>query len=336
MMILTNGLTDVVDEGFLKVANNLVKRLKNNREDIEVVSYERQSKISDTFIRTNLFMSNKCVRDACKRHDDVLYIPFPTKKWVMALRVYLLSKFSKKLRVILVLKTPIGLLGKLFLKWSNAEIIVFSRDAADFYSNIVGSRSVTYLKTGVDTQKFTPVSKEQSILLKKKYGFDPKRKIILHVGHLNEGRNIRVLTKISDNYQVLLVTSTFTKGELDIALKKDLLLRSNIKIIEDYIPNIQEIYQLSDAYFFPVVESGHCIDTPLSCLEAAACGKPVITTTYGEMSQRVGKKGFYLINDFGDITINNVISQAIDSEHCSTIEVLDYDWNNAISYFTQI
>ena len=34
MMILTNGLTDVVDEGFLKVANSLVKRLKKAHQEI--------------------------------------------------------------------------------------------------------------------------------------------------------------------------------------------------------------------------------------------------------------------------------------------------------------
>lgn len=190
-MILTNGLTDIADEGFLKVANSLVARLKKSRQDIEIVSYERQSELTDTFIEANKFMSNKAVREVCKKHEQVLYIPFPTKKWVMALRVYLLSKFAKKLRVVLVLKSPIGILGKHLLKQSGAGIIVFSRDAADFYSDIVGTERVTYMKTGVDTQKYTPVSAEEASQLKIKYGFDPNKKVVLHVGHLNEGRNIR-------------------------------------------------------------------------------------------------------------------------------------------------
>ena len=331
MMILTNGLTDVVDEGFLKVANSLIKRMKKSRQDIEVVSYERRSEITDKFIYPNKFMSNKCVRDACKKHGDVLYVPFPTKKWVMALRVYLLSGFSKKLSVILVLKTPVGFFGKFLLKRSGARIVVFSRDAADFYEDIVGAQRVTYLKTGVDTRKFTPVSDEYATELKKKYGFDPNRRIVLHVGHLNEGRNLRQLTKINDEYQVLLVTSTLTKNEADINLKRELLLRPNIKIIEDYVPQIQELYQLSDVYFFPVIESGHCIDVPLSCMEAAACNKPIVTTCFGEMKEFLDKTGFVFIDSFDEERLNQLIYEGLISANADIrSSVLEYDWNHSV------
>lgn len=333
MLILTNGLTDVVDEGFLKVANSLVKRLKSVCQDVEIVSYERQSEITDKFIYPNKFMSNKCIRDVCKRHDRVLYIPFPTKKWVMALRVFLLSQFSKNLNVVLVLKSPINFVAKVLLKYSKAKIIVFSKEAFDFYSKIVGQRQVIYLKTGVDTQKFIPVSNERMVELKNKYGFLPNKKVILHVGHLNEGRNLRQLMKIEEEHQVLLVTSTLTKDEADEKLKKDLLSKSNIKIIDEYIPHIEEIYQLSDLYFFPVVENGHCIDVPLSCMEAAACNKPVITTKYGEMKELEGKESFYFIESFHQKEINRLINAATSSKSNSRKAVLDYDWNNATSFF---
>ncbi len=335
MLILTNGLTDTVDEGFLKVANSLVKRLKESAPNIEIVSYERKSEITDTYIQANKFMSNKSVRKACKRHEKVLYIPFPAKKWAMALRVFILSRFAKNLRVVLVLKTPVGNFAKLLLKQSGAEIVVFSREAADFYGKIVGNEKVTYLKTGVDIKKFSPVSQEECVQLKKEYGFDPERKIVLHVGHMNEGRNIRRLMEISEEYQVLLVTSTLTKNEANQTLKQELLSRPNIRIIDDYVPEIQKLYQMSDVYFFPVVESGNCIDVPLSCLEAAACGKPVVTTAYGEMSQLISREGFYLLEDFSSTAINKVIAEAVSGASSSGDSVASYDWNLAISYFLQ-
>ncbi len=334
MIILTNGLTEAADEGFLKVASNLITRLKKSRDDIKIVSYERKSDISDEFIEPDKFMSGKNVRRACKGHDRVLYVPFPTKKWVMAMRVYILSKFTKKLDVVLVLKTPIGALGKFFLKKSRAGIIVFSRDAADFYSDIVGKERVTYMKTGVDTEKFTPVSDECSRELKKKYGFDPDKKLVLHVGHLNEGRNIRLLTKLDEKYEALLVTSTLTRSEADPELKKALLSRPNIHIIDDYVPQIQEIYQLADVYFFPVVESGRCIDVPLSCMEAAACGKPIITTCFGEMKELSHVKGIVYLDAFDSETINRKIDTALNLDTVETrLTAVEHDWQKTVESF---
>ena len=334
MMILTNGLTDVADEGFLKVANSLAKRLKKARPDCEIVSYERRSAMTDVFIDTNKFLSNKAVRDACKKHKEVLYIPFPTKKWVMALRVFLLSHFAEKLKIVLVLRTPIGLLGRCLLKLSGVQIVVLSRDAADFYGRIVGDKRVTYLKIGVDTQKFIPPAEGQAERLKEKYGFDPNRKLVLHVGHLQEGRNIRHLMKLSEEYQVLLVTSTLTKDEADQKLKNDLLSRPNIRIMDDYIPHIQGIYQMCDVYFFPVAECGHCIDVPLSCMEAAACGKPIVTTRFGEMKEFGSVKGLVYIDAFDEETINQKIAEALSVDKTETREAVKaYDWQNAAVAF---
>ncbi len=334
MMILTNGLTDVVDEGFLKVANSLVKRLKKSDSDIEVVSYERHSALSDIHINVNKFMLSKSLLKLCKKHRDVLYIPFPTKKFVMALRVFLLSKSVDRLRVVLVLKTPLSFISRLMLKLSKAEIVVFSKEASDFYSAIVGNKRVVYLKTGIDTNKFRPVSAEKSAELKIKYGFESDKKTVLHVGHLNEGRNIRELMKISKKYQVLLVTSTLTKNEQDEELKQQLLSVGNIRIIDDFIPDIQEIYQLSDVYFFPVLDCGHCIDVPLSCLEASASGKPVVTTHYGEMREFVGKNGFYFIDSFEAEAINRLIDSAVDGGCNDGSAVAEYDWHFASSFIS--
>ncbi len=334
MIILTNGLAKIADEGFLKVAVNIISRLKESRSDIKIVSYERKSDITDEFIEPNKFMSDKSVKNACKGHDRVLYVPFPTKKWVMALRTYIISKFTKKLSVMLVLKTPISALGKKLLKKSGADIIVFSRDAADFYSDIVGKERVTYMKTGVDTEKFIPVSKERSRELKIKYGFDPDKKIVLHVGHMNEGRNIRLLTGLDEKYEALLVTSTLTRSEADPELKKALLSRGNTRIMDDYVAQIEEIYQLADVYLFPVTESGRCIDVPLSCMEAAACGKPIITTKFGEMKELCDVKGIVYLDAFDSDTLNKRVEDALSLDTVETrTAATNYDWQKTVGAF---
>lgn len=330
MLILSNGLTDTADEGFLKVATSLIKRLKLKNPKTMVISYERKSDITDRYIELNKLLLNKELFTLLRKNNDsFLYIPFPARMIATALRVFILSLLSKqRVNVLLVMKNDADFFTKIFLKISKANIMVLSEESADFYRDFLPNKKVQHIKAGVDTDIFTPVSTEVSKLLKIKYGFNPEKPIILHVGHLNEGRNIAQLMKINPEYQVLLVTSTLTKNEQNEELKKKLLDTPNIRIIDKYIPSIKEVYQLSDVYFFPVIEPCNCIDIPLSCLEAAACNLPVITTSYGAMKEFKGKKDFYFINSFENI--NEIISQVLTEENVSSRKaVLEYDWENA-------
>lgn len=337
MIIVSNSLTEKVDEGCLKITYNLIKRLKKLHSDIFVITYERESELSDKHIEINKLMLNSELFSFIKsKKEKVLYVPFPAKPIATAIRIFIMSLMCRNgLEVILPLKIAAKGVSKLLIRLSNANLIVFSKESEDFYKSIVPKKRIKYIKTGVDTQKFVPVTLVVKKQLKLKYGFDPDKPLILHVGHLNEGRNVQTLLNINPEYQVLLVVSTLTKDEQDIDLKEKLLSKGNIKIIDSYIPEIQEIYQMSDLYFFPVKEDGHCIDVPLSCLEAAACDLPVITTDFGEMKQFIDKPGFYRINDFDKNVLNGLIEFVLGSEHYSTREsVLQYDWDNCISDFS--
>ena len=91
-------------------------------------------------------------------------------------------------------------------------------------------------------------------------------------------------------------------------------------------------YALKDIHgnFFPVVEQGRCIDVPLSCMEAAACDKPIVTTDFGEMREFIGKDGFYFIDSFDVDELNQKIAQALSVQNFSTRSaVLPYDWRFA-------
>jgi len=300
MLILSNGLTEVVDEGFLKVANSLVKRIKKLRPDVEIVSYERQSSLSDHYIELNKLLINKKLISLVRKHrDKVLYIPFPAKSFATALRIFVLSIYKRcKLSVILVMQDEMHFFAKLLMKFSNAEIYVLSHDSETYYKSFIREERVKLLKTGIDTKKFVSVDTATQQALKEKYGFDKAKSVVLHVGHLKNGRNVGELAKISEEYQVLLVTSTLTASEQDNELRRKLSERPNVKIIDEYLPAIEEVYQLSDIYFFPTVMRGNCIDIPLSCMEAASCGKPVLTTGYGAMKNIKGKDGFFFIEKF--------------------------------------
>ena len=332
MLILSNGLTDVVDEGYLKVANSLVKRLKAANPNITVVSYERKSAVTDHYLELNkLLLNRKLISLIKKNKGDVLYIPFPAKMIATALRIFILSLLQRgRLDVLLVMTGCMNWMAKALMKLSRANLIVLSRDMEQFYKGFVSPKRVKYIKTGVDTSRFVPVSPQTRNELKAKYGLDPNKPVILHVGHLKNSRNVGELIKIDSDYQALLVTSTLTKDEQDLDLRDRLLNASNIKILDSYIPNIEEIYQLSDLYFFPTKEKCACIDVPLSCLEAASCNLPVVTTDYGEMKAFKDKEGFYFLDSFEAYSLNEMIQKALTQKNVNTrAAVLEYDWDCA-------
>ncbi len=332
MIVFTNCLTEIVDEGCLNVANSLVRKLKMTSQSVTVVSYERQSSLTDVFVNSNKFLLTKDIIKALRKNDDVLYIPFPARSFSTAIRLFILSLIVKKdLSVLLTQVTDFSFFAKILFKLCGAEFFVLSDDTRKKLKSFITDGRIRRLKVGVQTDKFVPVSPSDSEKLKMKYGFLPDVPVIIHVGHLNEGRNISELMKLSSDYQVLLVVSTLTKDEHNLKLKEQLLKCNNIRIIDDYLPDIQEIYQLSDVYFFPVVEQGNCIDVPLSCLEAASCNKPIVTTDFGEMKAFIGKNGFWFIDSFDKKRLNTLIEEALSCDNINTRSfVMEYDWNQSL------
>lgn len=330
MLILTNCLSEVVDEGCLKIANSLTKRLCKDH-DVYTITYDRKNSLSDIHISINKLMLSNSLKKILKSHDDnVMYIPFPAKAISTAVRVFMLSLICpKKLGVVLTQTASVGKIAKLLLRLSRAQLIVLSNSTYTFYKNS-GFKKVSYIKAGVDPKRFLPVSKEEQTTLKTKYGFDSKRPVVLHVGHLNYGRNVHKLTQVDEKYQVVLVCSTLTKSEQDQDLRAQLESRNNIRIIDDYLPDIEKIYQLCDVYFFPTQQQGNCIDIPLSCMEAAACDKPVVTTDFGEMQEFRGKDGFYFIDNFDRTSVNNAIEKALCDKSSTRNAILSYDFDVAI------
>ena len=116
------------------------------------------------------------------------------------------------------------------------------------------------------------------------------------MGHLNEKRNLEVLTPIQKSgIQVIVVTSTSSPKSPSFNLDiKQKLQQEGIIVYDHFIERIEEIYQLSDTYVFPVIDENASIGMPLSILEARACGIPVVSTDYGSVN-------FFFGNDFGAI-----------------------------------
>lgn len=332
MIILSNGLTRKADEGALNIASSLIRRIKRARPDTTVVTYERQAEESDLHLPINKFLLNgELIRLIRKKKEPVLYVPFPTRMLPAALRIFILSRYARwGLKVLLVMSREMNGAAKLLLKASGAQILTVSRQSYEHFRTVVGSRAV-YMKTGVDTARFCPADDAKKTALREKYGIPADKPVVLHVGHLKEGRNIGKLLELDEKWHILLVVSTYAAQEKDMALGQAFRERPDTTLLEEHIPDIQEIYQLSDVYLFPVTEQENCIDVPLSALEAASCGIPVVATAYGELRELVAQPGFYSIETFDPASLDSLLQRAAAEGVSPRDSVLDYDWNITVS-----
>lgn len=330
MIILTNGLTRTATEGSQNVASSLIRRIKKARPETMVVTYGQGTAESDLYLPLNkLFLNVSLIRLILKKRQPVLYVPTPTRMLPVAVRIFVLSRYARwGLKTLLAMTGEWNSAARFLLKISSGEILVTSRQAYKRLLPIVGDR-VRYLQTGVDTSRFCPVEPEQKVLLRQKYGIPADKKVVLHVGHMKAGRNIGRLLELDDSWHCLLAVSTQSAGEQDLQLRQRFLEKDNVTLLETYLPDIQELYQLADVYLFPVVEAGNCIDVPLSALEAASCGIPVVATAYGELRELMQEPGFYPIPSFDPPMLSALLTRAVEEKISPRQSALGYDWNIA-------
>ena len=333
MIVLSNCLTQTADEGCLKVAVSLVKRLKQKDPHTVVVGYERESPFCDQFLTLNKWMLSRSLwRILRQKKQPVLFAPFSAKLRSTALRALMISLFARgQVLLLQPMYSEMDFMAKFLLKLSGAKVLCLSQCTYEDYRSHLGNKAV-YVQTGVDTKRFTPGSDKQE--LRKKYNLPVDKPIVLHVGHLKEGRNIAQFQKLSPAFHGLVVVSTHTPDEQSETLRQMLNRQENVTLLEGYQPNIEELYRLSDVYLFPVAEKKSCIDVPLSALEAAACGIPVVTTPFREMQNLIGKEGFYEIGSFEPENLNALLQKAADEKKNPREAVLPYDWDRAIETLT--
>ena len=134
---------------------------------------------------------------------------------------------------------------------------------------------VHHLYVGINTDKFRPAESRNEILdLRRKYGVDPELPLVVHVGHLSEGRGLEKFLHLpKERYSRLIVASgMFNSDEVESKLMAD-----GVTIIKEYLPDVSEIYRMADVYLFPTRSAEFVISIPLSVMESLACGTPVVS-----------------------------------------------------------
>ena len=167
--------------------------------------------------------------------------------------------------------------------------------------------------------------------LRAKYQIDQDKTVLLHVGSIKRSRNLRLLVELQKKLNVQSVVI----GSESIPMERDLmeeLVEAGCIVLRSYLPNIEEIYALSDYYIFPTISEPDAIEMPLSVMEAMSCNLPVISTRFRGLP-RIFKEGdgfFYASNENDFLRILQATMKTALTVKTRE-KVLNYSWGKVAS-----
>ena len=216
--------------------------------------------------------------------DVIHYIPGPSLKSFLLIK--LLSNAVPEAKTIMSAPLPqLPSYGHRLLPALSPDVILAqSRRMADTFKSW-GLAAMYLPVSGVDVDRFLPVTYTRKEALRNKYEIDKERFVALHVGHIKSKRNVQAMISIqSHGIQTVVVGSPSTGTEPRL---RDQLLAAGVSVITQYTGMIEELYQLSDCYVFPTptANGSASIEIPLSILEAAACNLPIVSIRYGGLAE---------------------------------------------------
>lgn len=303
--VITETLSRRLDEGIKNFAFKLIINLTPEHELLGIHKWgESLEHPSIRKIPAHKFFLGLKLKETIRMFNPAIicYIPETSASLSAFIKAKILKSYGGGKPIILIALQPrtYSFLSRTVMKLFIPDSILVQSE--ETLQNLSGLRcEVRLIPSGVDLEKFVPVDNSAKLILRRKYGIDRDKFVILHVGHINRNRNIQLLKRVAaatDN-QVVLVGSTSTPQ--DNALIKELQSRGAI-VITHYLKKIEEVYQLADCYLFQVESSSASIGMPLSVLEAMACNLPVLCTRFGALPVFLPKRdGLMYVNGEDEI-----------------------------------
>lgn len=330
--LLSEDLSGNPDEGVKNTALSLAGALERHH-DVVVLATEGATPLpkirlvssSRTFLGTRL----RAVL-VTYRPEVLLYVPRSSTTFASFVRGRVLKGYCPDAKLVLVglQARQLNRVEQRLVPFLRPNLVLVQSQVSKRYLERLGFL-VEILPSGVDLQRFRPVGPARRAQLRARYHIGTERPVVLHVGHLQAGRGIQVLADLAIRRlcQVVLVVSTSTRREAELA---EVLRRSGVLVIDQYVPNVEHLYQIADCYVFPVESTDHAIEMPLSVLEAFGCDLPVVTTPFAGMIDCfgwVGSPGLRFV-DSRDELIREAERQAASDWRGTRCLAEPYSWNH--------
>ena len=161
------------------------------------------------------------------------------------------------------------------------HFFVLTEDERSYLANCVGPHKVEVQTMGIDFDVFKPINKE---LARAELKLEREKKYLLYVGHLVRAKGLEYLLQalpaILDKYPdtvLLLAGQGIYKHHLstmshNLGVSEHTVFLGHVK--NDQLPLF---YSAADVFVLPSLSEG----APVSCIEAMACGTPVVATAVG-------------------------------------------------------
>jgi glycosyltransferase involved in cell wall biosynthesis len=205
------------------------------------------------------------------------------------------------------------------------DVVVISRRA---FSNLIQTgfqkNKLNYIPTCVDKDRFN--SNLDGEKIRGELKIPTEEKIILFAGDLTPYKGIetllfslKILTKGHPNLTCLVLTKgLYESVQHRRKLVKDLVCKLGLKEVIKFLgvrDDIEHVYTASDLVVLPFSRGYALMDTPRALLEAMACGKPVIATNVGGISEIIedGVNGL-IVKPSDEIQLVNAMKFLLQNE----------------------
>ena len=280
--VVSENMGGVLDEGIRKFATGLLEGFRAHAEAFGIATSGGES--SHPLVKTvrgNRLYTGRPLRNEIEalRPELVVYVPSASATSFSFWRARMLKRYAPGALVAMVATQPRyhNALGRLAASEMAPDKVFAQSQSSIRYLEWLGM-TAQFLPAGVDLARFRPPSAERKAALREELGLPADDYLVLHVGHLQPGRNSELLTALGGVGTGVVVAGK-SMGQ-DAALRQR-LVEAGVIVIDRYLREVEAVYQACDAYLFPVREEDSAMDFPLSVLEAMACNLPVVAYPFG-------------------------------------------------------
>ncbi len=282
------------DEGFKKLVHRLALEIAQFHTLLAIGQNSAEAPYPLEAIPTNRFLISLKLKRRIREFSPnlILYVPFSSFTRNSFLRCRILAGYA--------VGAPIAMIGVQSRSWRQWEFVLMRWTAPDLVLTPIESAvselnahriRASFIPFGVDLEKFSPVvDEDEKKRLRADYGLSTQDRIILHVGQITKQRNVGLLSRLQGQGRQVLVVGSSSSTDLGFPHDPEVagdLEKAGVKVWIRYLPNIEDIYRLSDLYVFPVFHQTGGIGFPLSVVESLACGVPAVTTRYGGLPRKL-------------------------------------------------